>query len=680
MVEGVFRGAQSDIDLVRLIRCEPSTGHQRTEAWGDMADWHFYPQTPTDPIYNPISGEFFSTEAVGDVTEAVIREAVQNTLDARRADGSERRAQVRIFLSERAEALAPSHAQRWFYSLWPHVLAPGNGLRNQPSPDDPCPFVVLEDFGTIGLTGNPEEHEVIDGVANHFLNFFRAEGHSDKGESERGSWGVGKTVFPRASRISSFFGLTVRSDDGRHLLLGRSILKYHRVNGQSYKSDGYFGLQRDDGFVRPTADPSTLAAFRSDFRLKREDEPGLSVVVPWYEVDGDDSISRERVVEAVLCGLFYPILMGSLSVTIATPTEEVTLDADSIANNVKSIGGSLAQRMLPLIGLTEWAQTRVSGEFRALLAPPAEATQKWSAHLVPADVLKHIRESLAQRQRVALRVPTSVHLRTDGPHQTFFNLFLEHSDADREKPLFIRDELIISDVRPPRIAQVRSLVIVEDPPLATLLRDAETPAHTQWNQHTEKFKNKYKFGPSVITFVSSSVSKLLEIVNQSQQQPDPTITIDFFSVPAPPDDDDAVPARRRRPKGKGEEPGQEPVEVKNRHPRRFRIEQLPGGFRLIPGDTPIDPPMRVRVRVAYDVRRGNPLRRFHPADADLRALTHQAHEDSVTVDSVSAEANKGVLVDLTVRKPEFRIDYTGFDPDRDLYVKADEVKEGADGD
>ncbi len=644
--------------------------------------WQFYPQQATDPIHNPISGEFFSTEAVGSVTEALIREGIQNTLDARKKkeDGSRQPANARIFLSDTAGALPANRARRWFGTLWPHVMATGNGLRNQPAAEESCPFLVFEDFGTIGLTGNPEEHKVVDGVANHFLNFFRAEGHSDKGAQDRGSWGVGKTVFPRASRISSYIGFTVRSDDNKQLLLGRSILKYHRHNGNSYKSDGYFGVQRPDGFMLPTGDPATLAEFRSDFHIKRQGESGLSIVVPWYEINGDDGMTRDKVIEAVLRGFFYPILMGHLSVTIATPGEEISLDANSMVRTVESIGGSLALKLLPIINLAEWAQTRTLVEFHSLIAPPADRAQNWSADLLPPNVVKHIRLSLAQRHRVALRVLMSVQPRTNGPHPTLFNAFLEHSQEDSEKPVFIRDELIISDVKSPRISQVRSLVIVEDGPIATLLRDAETPAHTQWNPGTSNFKDKYKFGPAAINFVRLSVSELLRIINQAEQQPDPTITIDFFSVPAPPDEDDAVPARRRQAKKKGEQTEAELIEIKNRRPRRFRIESLKSGFRLVKGDAPITPPISVRIRVAYDVRRGNPLAKFHPADADLRALEHETIDGSVTVDSVTPEAKKGLIIDVTLNKPEFRLDYTGFDADRDLYVKADELKEAADVD
>lgn len=640
--------------------------------------WQFYQQSPTDPIHNPISGEFFSTEAVGNVAEALVREAIQNTLDARKkkADGLPQQAQACIYLSEAGGALPPTRAKRWFGSLWSHITAAGNGLRSHPSLDEPCPFLVYEDFGTVGLMGNPDEHRVVDGVANHFLNFFRAEGHSDKGEQDRGSWGVGKTVFPRASQISSFFGLTVRSDDGQQLLMGRSILKYHQVNDQSYKSDGYFGVQREDGFVLPTGNPATLAEFRTDFHVRRQSESGLSIIVPWYEASEDDGISRDKVLAAVLRGFFYPILMGGLSITVASPAEEIVLDANSIIQKVESLGGRLAMELLPVIKLAEWAQTRLPSEFRTLSAPSADRAQTWTPELIPAEVAKSIRQSLAQRERVALRVPLHVQPRNHGPQPTSFDVFLEHSENDSERPVFIRDELIISDVKPPRVSQVRAMVVAQDGPLATLLRDAETPAHTQWNQNTSHFKDKYKFGTSVLKFVRFSVSEVLRIVNQSEQQPDPSITIDFFSVPAPPEEE-SVPARRRRSRQKpGADTDVPEPPTPPRPPRRFRIDKLPGGFAIRPGDPGAPLPPFIDVRVAYDVRRGNPLKKYHRADFDVsRApIRYDTQMNGVEVKQVA-----GNRILLAVQVPGFNLDVTGFDPDRDLYVKA-EVKEAIDVD
>ncbi len=89
--------------------------------------------------------------------------------------------------------------------------------------DEPCRFIAFEDSGTTGLTGDTDQYHEIAGVRNPFYYFFRAEGQSNKLETGRGRWGLGKFVFPRSSRIRSFFGLTVRFDDKRRLLVGQSF-------------------------------------------------------------------------------------------------------------------------------------------------------------------------------------------------------------------------------------------------------------------------------------------------------------------------------------------------------------------------------------------------------------------------------------------------------------------------
>src|SRR5205814_895981 len=70
---------------------------------------------------------------------------------------------------------------------------------------------------------------------------------SDKEQGDRGRWGVGKFVFPRSSRVSSFWAVTVRHGDLRRLLMGRAILKTHAIDGRRFVADGYFGEEGDVG-------------------------------------------------------------------------------------------------------------------------------------------------------------------------------------------------------------------------------------------------------------------------------------------------------------------------------------------------------------------------------------------------------------------------------------------------
>ena len=49
--------------------------------------WRFRKMRPAEINVDPIEGEFFTTEAVGSINDAIIRESIQNSLNAARGDG-----------------------------------------------------------------------------------------------------------------------------------------------------------------------------------------------------------------------------------------------------------------------------------------------------------------------------------------------------------------------------------------------------------------------------------------------------------------------------------------------------------------------------------------------------------------------------------------------------------------
>jgi hypothetical protein len=44
--------------------------------------WHFVKYRPDETTRDPIVGEFFSTEAIDNPAQALVREGIQNALDA----------------------------------------------------------------------------------------------------------------------------------------------------------------------------------------------------------------------------------------------------------------------------------------------------------------------------------------------------------------------------------------------------------------------------------------------------------------------------------------------------------------------------------------------------------------------------------------------------------------------
>src|SRR5690606_6808641 len=135
-------------------------------------------------------------------------------------------------------ALPCDVANAYFSGLREHVAACDPDAATQF--DEPCRFLVVEDFGTTGLRGDPTSvEEPPGGTPNDFFYFFRAEGKSGKSGADLGRWGVGKYVFPMASHINTFFALTRRNEDpAGPLLMGQAVLKNHRIGDISYEPDG----------------------------------------------------------------------------------------------------------------------------------------------------------------------------------------------------------------------------------------------------------------------------------------------------------------------------------------------------------------------------------------------------------------------------------------------------------
>ncbi|HEV7799197.1 MAG TPA: hypothetical protein VGO73_13645 [Pyrinomonadaceae bacterium] len=151
--------------------------------------WHFVRPKPGDKNREPILGEFFATNAISNPAEALVREGIQNSLDA----GLGGLVRIRIYVSGETGGLSPTSSAVYFDGARPHIDAQGNG-HDAPTPNDPCPFLTFEDFGTSGLTGDVTQWHDQPGVANLFYYFVRAESQSGKGDQDRGRWGVRKTV------------------------------------------------------------------------------------------------------------------------------------------------------------------------------------------------------------------------------------------------------------------------------------------------------------------------------------------------------------------------------------------------------------------------------------------------------------------------------------------------------
>jgi hypothetical protein len=636
----------------------------------DVPAWHFKPLEEGDTVRDPIQGEFFSTEAIENSADALVREGIQNSLDARRVGELLR---VRIRISGREQAVSSSSTEWLLRGNWEHILAPGNGLREPPQPIDPCRFVTFEDFGTSGLEGDPRQWRKVSGQRNNFFNFFRAEGHSDKGETDRGRWGVGKTVFPRSSRISSFWAVTRRASDGVGMMLGRTILKSHDLaDGRTYVPDGYFGNRNPDSrTILPVVDNQLIEKFCQTFGLQRKTEPGLSIVIPFYD---EAEITAATVQHAVVVGYFFPILKGELFVEIVDSTGTVTVLDHS---NLEAVAGTSdrSRNLMPVIQLSAWSRELQESDFTCLNQPPASRAPKWSSELFPEGSIETLRKLFKAGERVAIRVPMPIREKRKEAAWSYFDVFLTNDGSDkRGRPIYVRDGITISNVQVPGSTThgIASLVLVSDKPLSTMLGDSENPAHTEWQINCSHFRDKYEY-VSYIAFVATSAAAILRLITESDVEEDPSVLIDLFSLPKP-RDEESTKTRRKKPKDtKPESSADDPPKPPPPKPKSFRVTKSKGGFSVTNGDGEVPQPECLMVEVAYDDRTSNPLNGWYRTDFDFEKLKVSAPKE--LADSVKVLSASGNQLLLRVVQPQFRLNVTGFDERRNLFVRVVEKED-----
>ena len=358
---------------------------------------------------DPTEGEFFVNNDI-DRSSALIREAIQNSLDARREDVG--KVEVRLHLHDGALFLDRIRIQQYVESLLPHLNACGLSVDNSIL-DNPR-ILVVEDFGTHGLRGLIDAKDPSD-----FYYFWHVVGRSGKGDQKAGRWGLGKTVFPNSSQVSAFFGYTVRSDDHRHLLFGQTCLKTHEIAGRTYLPYAFYQKSAARAYELPLEEEDALQSFRRDFKLERTNEAGLSVVIPFPYPE----ITETGLVEAAIEHYFFPILAGRLVVRI----NDQTLDETSILPIAERIESRRLRDIAKSLAFAAEIQ-RFPNEAIQVVDEPLHLNSLSSR--VPSEAfspehLARLREDFHNDKLVALRVPVLIEPRTGASESSFVTIYLK---------------------------------------------------------------------------------------------------------------------------------------------------------------------------------------------------------------------------------------------------------------
>jgi hypothetical protein len=631
------------------------------------AAWHFVRHQDGQPIVNPLGSEHFAdTDEDWQPGEVLVRECIQNSLDAGRDDEV-----CVVFQVREGDSMSAQTASFWFSSLWPHLLSKDCKLPTIASTPPSGGYVIVEDFGTCGLEGDVRQGGLSDSD-NRFFNFFRAEGLSGNPllGTSGGSWGVGKSVFNRCSRINTFLALTGRRAEGDAALIGKSLLRHHRAaDGNQYQYLGQYGCREGEYLVLPAVSPELIQRFVRDFGLSRpiegpRAEPGLSVVIPY----ADQQITAQGIVEIVIREYFHPILSGRLRVRVTgrfgRGEETVDLDRESLLVRAERLK---KPALIQVLQLAQWSLVEGPRQAYDVSEPPAGDGPQWSDDLLRRDDprFRDLCERFDRGQPIAVHIPLRVQRVELGVEQpaerAAFTVYLQRDlNGQGYRPVFVRGHIVVPNARQRSVRNqsLFALVTIEEGPLAVMLRAAEPPAHTEWSADTGNFRGRYKHGQQTIDFVVKAPKFLAEALANTRTERDLDVWADLF--PSPDEGGDRSAEGRSR---RGRRRPALPVEPPQPRPKPFRIEEIEGGFAVVRDNAATTPrPDTLVIRVAYDISHGNPFRKYDPADFRLQELDRRVAGANVA----DCADNRAVVRPVS---DDFRIQFTGFDPNRDLVVK-----------
>lgn len=596
--------------------------------------WYFKTIKPGTPERNPREAEFFKLTSPA---EAVVREFIQNSLDAKAEDGIS----IRFHLGSAEQAKVRDYLEH----ITQHLRA-----CEFPFPESrtPVSYLTIEDFGTTGLDGAVEP----DAGNGNFYNFWWREGISQKTGRKAGRWGLGKITFHIISKIRTFWGLTVRAGEGKDLLMGKALLKTHRINNARYH---YFGYFSDDKYG-PIQSDSLVTRFKNLFNITRTtDSPGLSIVIPFP----DDEINFDSILKGTIQHYFYPILDGTLRIEINGGKRNEEIDASNLVEKARFMSWSQTEwEDMNIIEILKFIKNTINQPTFQIQITDAGNPEITSESF--GNQLNILQQSFRSGNPVKFQVPVRIR-RSDGiERDTFFTVLIKRfPELSRTFECYIRAGIRITEIRSLMSRPVAALFIADNESLCEFLGDCETPAHTNWNERTEDFKEKYRNGARILRFIKKSLNRIVSILDEPPRERQVDFLKEIFSI--------LVAREERREKREIVTPlGSLPTPQES----LFNISQISGGFTVTLNSKRTDArfPFRAVLKIAYDTRRGNPFAQYESFDFDVG-------KGSITVNSQNCNLLKRErnMLEIEVTGQNFRLEIRGFDRTRDLVVNIREA-------
>ena len=606
---------------------------------GNNSAWNWiWPYVGATPVTQGLDLEMFD-RADYPYSETFVREAVQNSLDAR-LDHSKPvhmhftfhekpREQCEAFLSEviscreRAELEIP---REWS--------------------DGYIKWLVVEDFNSKGLSG------CLDQRTSDFWNYWLNFGISNKDGSGRGGRGIGRVTFLIASRLRSVIGYTRRNEDGQSAVCGMSALRAQR-DGKGFRSthaylareekDSIYSLHDSEDFINQTCQAFCFSGYDGEFTS------GLALAIPYPH----DRLTSDGILAAAIENFAPAIIKGSLILNV----DGIILDSSSVTEIAKGVSEKFNDeaveedvgRYLHLIGCADKAP-----EYRIKWP---DRKNEWD-ELREEDIVKSIQEKLEDHHDLILSI--EMLLEQNGEQKLVELKVVVATTPSEKKPIdrLFRDGMSLPEAwSKNNLGSLDLILLVEDPRLITCLNFCEGKAHLDLLENDEvRQKLKYKGfsnGIAIKRAVKNFSQDIRWLFSPDISEPVADVFLKFFSVPGD------KPSRRHSPKKLGPSDSPDDLDLPPSRISPFWVDRLSDGFRIRanPEYDEEEWPVNLKVTFAYADGSRRPL--WDKYDFRLENLPF-IHEDC------QIKTRKDNKIRARECGSNCSISVTGFDTKREL--------------
>lgn len=612
-----------------------------------MTTWRFSEVHRDAKLRDPMQEAFFDDS--DDLTDvlSLVRESIQNSIDAR-VDVS---APVVVkFTLGHFDPMSDPYV-KYFDGLKEH-LASARGLNMAATLDSKGTFLSIEDFNTGGLGGYTVNRmpEASEKAAANFFYFVHAEGATNKGDGKRGKWGIGKVVFPKVSKIKSFFLVSnrVRSGQTELVALGQSILKSHSIDGINFQPDGWFASYDDSEGYREL-DLAESQVLMKDWKLKRGDELGLSITIPFV----NETITSDSILRSVIEQYFIAIIKGDLICEIEEPSGDVkSVNADSIASlssGIKMDDDSSTRDFSQRIALALEGHRGKLPTFTAQTVTYASLSEGIFISEADRSEIKSWFDD-GTPFRVVVPVETPVANRAEMVESSF-ELIVVRTSGLSNSVTFAREGILVPGRRVALLRNALCLVLIEGGALADLLGLSEGPAHESWSEKAEKFREAFPKTSKAAQYIQLVRRHAVNFVKSLQvidNELDANLLSAFF--------------RMSKSKPSGKSPATLDGRIELEPSEEFSaISNVRGGFRIASSSQVVPVGSTISLSTGYGVLRGNPFTRWSKEDYTMENL-------AIDVSNASLLTAIGNRISFRVEAHTWSVSVTGFDPLRNIEI------------